>query len=896
MKRNFLLLVICAGIARSQNAGVCNPSYRVDCGFIEESQCTQNNCCWNPYDSSKEGLPEGFPFCYHPWVQAKGYALGSVTETSTGFTAVLTLKDGTAVYGEDISPLQIEVSMETEQRLHVKISDPNNARWEVPFVVQTNSSTKAANTDYSFTYTANPFGFAVTRISNGEVLFNSTPTNNFNGLVFEDQYLELSTVLPQSASLYGLGERIGTMKLFPQTYTLWNADQGTPFNSNLYGSHPFYMDVRSDGSAHGVFLLSSNGMDAVLQDGSLTYKVIGGILDFYFFLGPDPESVVQQYEEVIGKPYFPPYWSLGFHQCRWGYHNISEVKTVVEKYAEAMIPLEAMWTDIDYMNKYMDFTFDPVRFPPAEMKQFTDQLHSNGQHYVVIIDPGISTTPGYFAFDNGTNLDLWIKNSTGQFFIGDVWPGLTTFPDWFHPEAFNYWQDMIQYFWSTQAEIDGLWIDMNEISNFCDGQCAKPSDKKNRQDQFDPNNPPYKINNRGNAQQPLDYKTISADAVHTIGLEYNTHNMFGMMEGWATQEALEAVRGKRALVISRSSFPGHGTHAGHWTGDQPSTWQDMAASIADIMNFNMYGIPLLGADICGFGGDTTEELCGRWIELGAFYPFCRDHNSIGQISQELYVWPAVANISRQVLGIRYSLLPYYYTLFYNANQFGGTVVRPLWFEWPEDSNARDVDMQFLVGSGVMVSPVLTQGATTVEAYFPNAVFYDIYTFMALQGAGANITLDAPWDFIPVHFVGGTVVPTQQPAYTTTETRANPFSIMVPFDSEGLSTGQLYLDDGNMIDPVGAGSYTLILYNASYDAVSGSGVFTAEVQKAGYQPAQTATLYGVQFLGVNQSTSPKFVNLNGEAVSFEFDPDAKTLSVVQLEISMLQTFKITFGNQ
>ncbi len=269
-----------------------------------------------------------------------------------------------------------------------------------------------------------PFGFAVTRRSDGEVLFNTTTTGSFNGLVFEDQYIEISTQLPPNPYIYGLGEHVRHLRIDADgsKHTLWARDAATPVNENIYGSHPVYLEMRN-GRAHGVFLRSSNGMDISVSSSPsprLTYQIIGGILDFYIFVGPEPESVIRQYHEVIGNPYMPPYWALGWHQCRWGYANLSEVQNVVQKYQENRIPLEGtprvwicfllllfmflwfrltvMWTDIDYMDHYLDFSFDPLRFPVAAMQSFVDKLHANGQHYVVIVDPGIHNATGIHSF------------------------------------------------------------------------------------------------------------------------------------------------------------------------------------------------------------------------------------------------------------------------------------------------------------------------------------------------------------------------------------------------------------------------------------------------------------------------------------------------------------------
>ncbi|XP_073396155.1 putative alpha-xylosidase 2 [Physcomitrium patens] len=294
------------------------------------------------------------------------YEVSAVEEFAgqQGFEAKLVLSGGFGddALGQDISPLSFIVRVEKSTQLRVYISDAKNPRWEIPHNLiprQKIDSNLAASTDSPLlfvTHTIKPFGFAVTRVSNGDVLFNSTPpgdTSNllFNPIIFKDQYIEISSQLPQSSNLFGLGEstRSDGLKLKPnRTYTLWTTDIAALFGDvDLYGSWPFHIEVRERGVSHGVLLLNSNGMEISYTEKYLTYRVIGGVLDFYFFPGPTPLDVVDQFTQLVGRPAAQPYWSFGFHQCRWGYRNVSIVKQVVENFRKAKIPLDTMWNDID---------------------------------------------------------------------------------------------------------------------------------------------------------------------------------------------------------------------------------------------------------------------------------------------------------------------------------------------------------------------------------------------------------------------------------------------------------------------------------------------------------------------------------------------------------------------
>ncbi|CAM6106623.1 unnamed protein product [Calypogeia fissa] len=238
---------------------------------------------------------------------------------------------------------------------------------------------------------------------------------------------------------------------------------------------------------------------------------------------------------------------------------------------------------------------------------------------------------------------------------------------------------------------------------------------------------------------------IQIDARHAGGeIEYSTHNMYGFMEAIATNKALISAQNKHPFVLSRSTFVGSGKYTAHWTGDNGATWDNIAYSVVSILNSGMFGIPMVGADICRFQFDTTEELCARWIELGAFYPFARNHASIDKINHELYLWESVTKISRNVLGMRYRLLPFLYTLVYEAHTTGAPIARPLFFEYPQDPTTLGVNSHYLLGKSLLISPVLYQGNTTIKAYFPAGTWYNLFDFsQVLDVSGQYLVLDAP---------------------------------------------------------------------------------------------------------------------------------------------------------
>jgi len=284
-----------------------------------------------------------------------------------------------------------------DKRLHVKISDVNNTVYQVPesvFPRPNGTASSASSSQLRFNYTANPFSFTVSR-TDGQVLFDTSGSP----LVFQNQYLNIRTSLPPNPYLYGFGEHTDPHRLNTTNYTrtIWNRDSyGVPSGSNLYGDHPVYFESRAENGTHGVFLLNSNGLEVKInkteQDGQyLEYNLLGGVLDFYFFDGPSPVEASQQYSQIVGLPVMMPYWGFGFHQCRYGYRDVYQVAEVVYNYSQAGIPLEVMWTDIDYMFQRWIFTLDPDNYPLAKVRELVNYLHTHQQQYVVMVSSHLLT-------------------------------------------------------------------------------------------------------------------------------------------------------------------------------------------------------------------------------------------------------------------------------------------------------------------------------------------------------------------------------------------------------------------------------------------------------------------------------------------------------------------------
>nr|XP_041566848.1 sucrase-isomaltase, intestinal isoform X1 [Taeniopygia guttata] len=853
-------LAALGGCRGSEQAAQCPGAVavqkRIDChpqpGASQEA-CEARGCVWCSAGASNA------PWCFFPEDSPYGYARsGSAQQTDKGWRVTLNKRQALSLFGNDISPIVLEVEFQTKDRLRFRLYDPNKQRFEVPLKIDGPGVT-AEEANYEVEFSDDSSHFRIKRKSTGTVLWDSPLVDLF----FSNQFLEITTTVP-STSVYGFGEHEHpTFKhnMDFVTYGMYARDQAPTSFANLYGVHPFYMCVEPDSNAHGVLLLNSNAQDVTLSPNpSLTFRTIGGILDFYLFMGPTPENVVQQYTEAIGRPHMPAYWSLGFQLSRWGYNSLDVLKATVDRMKHYDIPYDVQHYDIDYMERRLDFTYDKVNF--AGLPEFMKELKKNGKHNVVILDPFVTKDeePGtYRPYELGQEMGVWVNNSDGVTpAVGQAWPpGYSVFPDFTNPRTVEWWTTLCLEF-KDVLDYDGIWIDMNEPSNFMRGQIPGCADTEI-------NNPPYtpSITDRSLAE-----KTLCPDSKTYLGDHYNTHSLFGWSQTEPTFNVVQQATGKRAFVLSRSTFVGSGKHGAHWLGDNFSLWKDLRRSIIGILEFNLFGIPYIGADICGFNYNTTYELCLRWMQLGSFYPFSRNHNSEGNIEQDPAVFgDTFAEISRDTLRIRYSLLPYLYTLFYESHVHGGTVARSLMHEFTSDQETHGIDTAFLWGPAFMIAPVLEEGARSVSVYFPEAQWFDYYTGLEVPSAWKKTytTVSAPLNKIPLYIRGGYILPQQAPATTTTESRLNPFGLIIALDEEGQASGSLFWDDGDSIDTIEKENYFLAKYTFS------NGSLKTEIVKNGYAEAETLKYNKITILGLKQR--PQAVSLNGrsihgDAVSYE----------------------------
>lgn len=418
-------------------------------------------------------------------------------------------------------------------------------------------------------------------------------------------------------------------------------------------------------------MFSDNGQVTTGPKQTQIHKInIGGRISKYFFTGLKPDDLIKTYSKLVGFPTLPPLWAFGWQQCRFGWVTDQDWINVYNTYIskDFDLPLDTMWADIDYLDDYKLFTIAPTSY--SKLPEYVDQVHKDGRHFVPIMDAGVAVrlNQGYKALDDGIKGDVFIKQDNHQDYLtAGVWCGNAYFPDFFKPSAIDWWKNNFDDLYTNQKlNFDGVWLDENEATNFCNGYC-KPEERP--VDSY--RNKPFYVP----GWRDLEDKAIGVDGWHDSinRREYDVHNLFPLMQTKATAEYLINKRNLRPYVLTRSDFPGIGKYGHHWMGDNWSTVEYMALSVDGIFSYNLFALPFMGSDICGFNGDATNEICTRWHILGSLYPFARNHNQNATKPQEPYRFVDKVNttaptryvdVIQMALVNRYRFVKYYYSQFF----------------------------------------------------------------------------------------------------------------------------------------------------------------------------------------------------------------------------------------
>ena len=582
--------------------------------------------------------------------------------------------------------------------------------------------------------------------------------------------------------IYGLGEKTGKQNRRGRDFHLWNTDVLNPNASGEFakahpGTHPradntsvefdpyyvsipfFYHQDASTGAMAGSFI--DNGYRAHYDfraDDRIDITFAGGQYTEYLFAGPSMPEILKDYTWLTGRTQLPPMWALGYHQCRWHNYSQQDVLDLAAKHRELDIPLDTLWLDIDYMDGYRVFTWNEETFP--NVGAMLEQLRADGIRVVTIVDPGVKYDPGYAVFDSGLEREVFCLTEGGDIYIGQVWPGNTAFPDFVNPDAREWWGDLNAE--HVRSGIAGIWNDMNEPAT------------------------------GGISEKPMRFG--KGEFSHE-----RYHNAYAMLMAMGTEQGLKkAMPDLRTFILSRAGSAGIQRYAANWMGDNMSRWDHLWLQIPMGTGLSISGQSFVGADIGGFAENSNSELFARWIQAGALTPFARNHNQTNQTDQYAFAWgDEVLEIAREAVRLRYSLMPYLYTAFAAASQTGEPIQRPLVFDYQDDAETHNLDDQYLLGSQILVAPVLEQDARARSVYLPAGEWLDWHSGQLVASKGEHIRSDAPLSRIPIFVKAGSVIPmwSEVPKSTADYYPAEiELRVFVPA-SDGSWVSQLQEDDG-----------------------------------------------------------------------------------------------------
>ncbi|MDY7042002.1 MAG: glycoside hydrolase family 31 protein, partial [Chloroflexota bacterium] len=583
------------------------------------------------------------------------------------------------------------------------------------------------------------------------------------GMGWSGQRVASWKTLTPNEHLYGLGEKTVGLDKRGLTFEMWNCDPQTysPGGDPTYLNIPFLLGLR-DGRGYGIFYDNTfrSWFDLGAEEANVSrFEADGGELRYYFFYGPALTAVLDRYTELTGRMIMPPLWALGYHQNRWSYYPEARVREIAHEFRTRRIPCDSIHLDIHYMNGYRCFTWDRRRFPdPARM---IANLREQGFKTVVMIDAGIKADSDYWVCADGLQQGMFCTYPDGRVYGGPVWPGECYFPDFTSPPAREWWGGLYREL--VEMGVAGVWNDMNE---------------------------PVVMGFQGDTFPDCvrhDWEGQGSD-------HRQAHNVYGMQMARATSQGLMRLRAdERPLVITRSAWAGTQRYCMNWTGDNQSTWPQLRLTMPMVMTLGLCGMAFSGPDTGGFGGSPDGELLTRWIQLGVFTPFLRNHTAILTDDQEPWVHgePYTA-INRRFIELRYRLLPYLYTAFWQCAQSGLPIMRPLLLGWQDDQRTYALNDEFMCGDAFLVAPISEPGATGRRVYLPAGTWYDFWSdevHIGEQEVQANAALER----MPLFVRAGSVIPMWPVRQYVGERAVDALTLHV---YPGHGEGWLYEDDGH----------------------------------------------------------------------------------------------------
>ena len=612
--------------------------------------------------------------------------------------------------------------------------------------------------------------------------------------------------LSEQAAVYGLGEMPRGINKRGWHYITNNTDESRHSEDKLsfYGAHNFLL-VRDGSTCFGLFV---DFPGKVYYDIGYTRHDLFSFhtetpdYDLYLLSGGNENAICKEFRTLIGRSYIPPKWAFGLAQSRWGYKTEEDVREVARQYKEHDLPLDMICMDIDYMQDYADFTVNKERFP--DLAKLSADLKAQGIRLVPIIDAGVRVDPNDSTCTEGLEKGYFCKKADGTPFVAAVWPGKAYFADFLRPEVREWFGH--KYKALTDCGIEGFWNDMNEPSLFYSPErlraflndMAALREKDNiEQEEFFPR---VIGGAMGLMNSPADYASFYHEVDGQKVRHDQVHNLYGGSMTRAAGEAFADLRpGQRTLLYSRSSFIGSHRYGGIWLGDNNSSWAQLLANIQMMPSVQMCGFLYSGADLCGFSSDTTPDLALRWLEFGLLTPLMRNHSAVGTRMQEYYRFPEVLPAVRNMIRLRYALLPYLYSEFMKAALENTSYFRPLAFDYPDDPDAREVEDQLLLGEGLMAAPVYVQNAHGRHVYLPEPM--KLLRLRAVDDYDEEILpaghhyIRCALDEVLLFLRPGHIIPVAQPANNTSELDDASLTLWSFLPDGESAEYRMYRDDG-----------------------------------------------------------------------------------------------------
>lgn len=612
--------------------------------------------------------------------------------------------------------------------------------------------------------------------------------------------------LSEQAAVYGLGEMPRGINKRGWHYITNNTDESRHSEDKLsfYGAHNFLL-VRDGSTCFGLFV---DFPGKVYYDIGYTrhdlfsFHTETSDYDLYLLSGGNENAICKEFRTLIGRSYIPPRWAFGLAQSRWGYKTEEDVREVARQYKEHDLPLDMICMDIEYMQDYADFTVNKERFP--DLAKLSADLKAQGIRLVPIIDAGVRIDPNDPTCTEGLEKGYFCKKADGTPFVAAVWPGKAYFADFLRPEVREWFGH--KYKALTDCGIEGFWNDMNEPSLFYSPErlraflndMAALREKDNiEQEEFFPR---VVGGAMGLMNSPADYASFYHEVDGQKVRHDQVHNLYGGSMTRAAGEAFADLRpGQRTLLYSRSSFIGSHRYGGIWLGDNNSSWAQLLANIQMMPSVQMCGFLYSGADLCGFSSDTTPDLALRWLEFGLLTPLMRNHSAVGTRMQEYYRFPEVLPAVRNMIRLRYALLPYLYSEFMKAALENTSYFRPLAFDYPDDPDAREVEDQLLLGEGLMAAPVYVQNAHGRHVYLPEPM--KLLRLRAVDDYDEEILpaghhyIRCALDEMLLFLRPGHIVPVAQPANNTSELDDASLTLWSFLPDGESAEYRMYRDDG-----------------------------------------------------------------------------------------------------